>query len=285
MFEKNPDLRGANEKIAMTQDQINEYIKCREDILHFAENYYYIQTIDYGRIKIPLWDFQKKMLKILIDPSPKRHVIVLSARQMSKTTVSALYLLHSMLFSKDCNIAILANNERTSREILSRIQMAYINLPLWLQKGIVEWNKGSMLLENGVKIIAASTSSNSIRGCTISTLFIDEASFVPQHIWDDFYMSVYPTVSSGKNSKIIMVSTPNGMNHFYDMYRAAVKGEKQEVKTKENTGIKQIEDGKSDEEGKESERQESLVFLIRIEDTGKQTETHKDKEENESHES
>jgi hypothetical protein len=195
MFEKNPDLRGANEKIAMTQDQINEYIKCREDILHFAENYYYIQTIDYGRIKIPLWDFQKKMLKILIDPSPKRHVIVLSARQMSKTTVSALYLLHSMLFSKDCNIAILANNERTSREILSRIQMAYINLPLWLQKGIVEWNKGSMLLENGVKIIAASTSSNSIRGCTISTLFIDEASFVPQHIWDDFYMSVYPTVS------------------------------------------------------------------------------------------
>jgi hypothetical protein len=225
MFEKNPDLRGANEKIAMTQDQINEYIKCREDILHFAENYYYIQTIDYGRIKIPLWDFQKKMLKILIDPSPKRHVIVLSARQMSKTTVSALYLLHSMLFSKDCNIAILANNERTSREILSRIQMAYINLPLWLQKGIVEWNKGSMLLENGVKIIAASTSSNSIRGCTISTLFIDEASFVPQHIWDDFYMSVYPTVSSGKNSKIIMVSTPNGMNHFYDMYRAAVKGE------------------------------------------------------------
>jgi hypothetical protein len=87
---------------------------------------------------------------------------------MSKTTVTALYLLHQMLFSEDSNIAILANNERTSREILSRIQMAYTNLPLWLQKGVVEWNKGSMLLDNGVKIIAASTSSNSIRGMTIN---------------------------------------------------------------------------------------------------------------------
>lgn len=176
MFQGNPDIRAANEKIAMTEHEINEYIKCKEDILYFAENYYYIQTIDYGRIKIPLWEFQKKMLKAFIDPSPKRHIIVLSARQMSKTTVSALYLLHMMLFSKESNIAILANNERTSREILSRIQMAYLNLPLWLQKGVEEWNKGSIILENGVKIIAASTSSNSIRGTTINC--VDENSLV-----------------------------------------------------------------------------------------------------------
>lgn len=176
MFQGNPDIRAAKEKIAMTEHEINEYIKCKEDILYFAENYYYIQTIDHGRIKIPLWEFQKKMLKAFIDPSPKRHIIVLSARQMSKTTVSALYLLHYMLFGKDCNVAILANNERTSREILSRIQMAYLNLPLWLQKGVEEWNKGSMLLENGVKIIAASTSSNSIRGMTISC--VDENSLI-----------------------------------------------------------------------------------------------------------
>lgn len=168
MFQGNPDIRGEKEKVQMTENDVNEYIRCKEDILYFAENYYYIQTIDWGRIKIPLWEFQKKLLKVLVDPSPKRHIIVLSARQMSKTTVSALYLLHQLLFTKDSNIAILANNERTSREILSRIQMAYINLPLWLQKGVVEWNKGSMLLENGVKIIAASTSSNSIRGMTIN---------------------------------------------------------------------------------------------------------------------
>lgn len=168
MFQGNPDLRGENEKIEMTEHDINEYIRCKEDILYFAENYYYIQTIDWGRIKIPLWDFQKKLLKVFIDPSPKRHIIVLSARQMSKTTVTSLYLLHQMLFTQDSNIAILANNERTSREILSRIQMAYINLPLWLQKGVVEWAKGTVLLDNGVKTIAASTSSNSIRGMTIN---------------------------------------------------------------------------------------------------------------------
>lgn len=222
----NPYLRAEGEKIQMTQYEVEEYIRCREDILHFAENYYYIQTIDDGRIKIPLWDFQKKMLKVFQDPAPKRHIVVLSARQMSKTTVTSLYLLHRALFSKEQNIAILANNERTSREILERIKMAYLNLPLWLQKGISNeggWNKSTLMLENGVKIIAASTSSNSIRGMTINELLIDECSFIADYIWDDFFNSVLPTISGGKKSKIIMVSTPKGMNHFYKIYRDAVQ--------------------------------------------------------------
>ena len=172
MYSNNPNLRAEGEVIPMTREQIEEYIRCSEDILYFAENYYYIQTIDDGRIKIPLWDFQKKMLKVFKDPGEdKKHVVVLSARQMSKTTVSALYLLHEALFKKDMNIAILANNERTAREILERIKMAYVNLPLWLQQGISNeggWNKNTLVLENGVKIIAASTSSNSIRGFTIN---------------------------------------------------------------------------------------------------------------------
>lgn len=172
MYSNNPNLRAEGEVIPMTREQIEEYIRCSEDILYFAENYYYIQTIDDGRIKIPLWDFQKKMLKVFKDPGEdKKHVVVLSARQMSKTTVSALYLLHEALFKKDMNIAILANNERTAREILERIKMAYVNLPLWLQQGISNeggWNKSTLVLENGVKIIAASTSSNSIRGFTIN---------------------------------------------------------------------------------------------------------------------
>lgn len=222
----NPYLRAQDEKIPMTIEQVQEYIRCQEDILYFAEHYYYIQTLDDGRIKIPLWEFQKKMLKSFIDPSPKRHVIVLSARQMSKTTVAALYLLHRALFRQDENIAILANNERTSREILSRIQMAYLNLPLWLQKGISNdggWNKSSIILENGIKIIAASTSSNSIRGMSINCLFIDEVAFIPDYVWDDFYNSVMPTISSGKKSQVIMVSTPKGMNHFYNLYKGAVE--------------------------------------------------------------
>lgn len=165
-----PNLKAAGERVHMTQEQIQEYIRCQEDILYFAENYYYIQTLDDGRIKIPLWPFQKKLLKVLMDPSPKRHVIILSARQMSKTTVSSIYLLHYALFNKEANVAILANNEKTSKEILSRIQMAYLNLPLWLQQGVADagWNKNSLSLENGMRIIAASTSSNSIRGMSIN---------------------------------------------------------------------------------------------------------------------
>ena len=126
-----PGLRAAGEKVEMTAEQIQEYIRCEEDILYFAENYFYIQTLDDGRIKIPLWEFQKKLLKIMLNPPDKRHVVVLSARQMSKTTVSSIYLLHYALFGKESNVAILANNEKTSKEILGRIQMAYLNLPLW----------------------------------------------------------------------------------------------------------------------------------------------------------
>lgn len=226
MYSNNPNLRAEGEIVPMSREQVEEYFRCAEDILYFAENYYYIQTIDDGRIKIPLWDFQKKMLKVFQDPGEgKKHVVVLSARQMSKTTVTALYLLHRALFSKEMNIAILANNERTSREILERIKMAYTNLPLWLQQGISNeggWNKSTLVLENGVKIIAASTSSNSIRGFTINEMLIDEVSFIADHIWDDFYNSVLPTISSGKSSKIIMVSTPKGMNHFYKIYKDAV---------------------------------------------------------------
>lgn len=224
MFEGISSLRGAGEKIAMTSYELNEYIKCSEDILYFAENYYFIQTIDEGRIKIPLWDFQKKLLKVLMDPSPKRHVVVLSARQMSKTTVASIFLLHYALFSKEANVAILANNERTAREILARIQMAYQNLPLWLQQGIVigGWNKSTLHLENGIKVIASSTSSNSIRGMTLNLVFLDEAAFIPDHIWEDFFNSVLPAISAGKTSKIVMVSTPKGMNHFYDIYKKAV---------------------------------------------------------------
>jgi len=226
-YQNIPGLRAAGEKVEMTAEQINEYIKCQEDILYFAENYFYIQTIDEGRKKIPLWEFQKKLLKVMIDPPDgKRHIVVLSARQMSKTTVSTIFLLHYALFNKEGNLAILANNEKTSKDILSKIQMAYLNLPLWLQQGISDagWNKNSLSLENGIQIFAASTSSNSIRGKTISALFVDESAHIADYIWDEFYNSVLPTISSGKKSKIIMVSTPKGLNHFYNIYKDATMG-------------------------------------------------------------
>lgn len=226
MFNGDPLLRGAGETYEYTPEMIREIIRCKEDILYFAEKYFYIMTIDKGKILIPLWEFQKQLLKCLVDtPDNKRHVCVLSARQMSKTTISTIYLLHSALFGKDENFGILANKESTAIEILSRIQMSYSLLPLWLQRGVVEWNRKTFALENGVRLIAQATSGNALRGYSISKLFCDEISFVADHIWEQFYSSIYPSISSGERSKIIMVSTPNGLNHFYDIYKKAVAGE------------------------------------------------------------
>jgi hypothetical protein len=145
MFNGDPLLRGAGETFEYTPEMIREIIRCKEDILYFAEKYFYIMTIDKGKILIPLWDFQKQLLKCLVNtPDNKRHVCVLSARQMSKTTISTIYLLHSALFGKDENFGILANKEATAIEILSRIQMSYSLLPMWLQRGVVEWNRNNI---------------------------------------------------------------------------------------------------------------------------------------------
>ncbi len=225
MFLGNPSLRGEGEKVAMTEHEIEEYIKCKNDIIYFAEHYFYIQTIDEGRKIIQLWDFQKKLLKAFQTPgNNKRHVCLLSARQMSKSTTASIYFCWKLLFDKDSTFAILANKEATAQEILSRIQMAYENFPLWLQKGVKEWNKKSLTLENNVKIIAGSTSSNSIRGFSISELLLDEAAFIQNGLFETFWNSILPTISSGKKSKIIIVSTPNGLNHFYNIYKDAVEG-------------------------------------------------------------
>lgn len=228
MYMGNKNLRGAGEKISMTQEEIQEYIKCKNDILYFAEKYYYIQTIDEGRIKIKLWDYQKKLLKAYENPpNNKRHVILASSRQSGKSESTRVFLLHYLLFKRDSNIAILANAEKTAKEILARIKMSYQLLPLWLQKGVVEggWNNLTVELENGVRLLASSTSSNSIVGFTVNLLYIDEVSKIPDHIFEEFYSSVLPTISSGKTSKIIMTSSPKGLNSFYNIYKSAVKGE------------------------------------------------------------
>jgi len=226
MFDGNTTLRGAGETFEYSQEMIREIIRCKEDILYFAENYFYIQNLDKGKIKIPLWGFQKSLIKVIKNPpNNKKHVCILAARQMSKTTVTTIYLLHEMLFRKDYTIAVLANREATAIEILGRIQMAYQLLPLWMQRGVIEYNKKTIRLENGVRILASSTSSNSIRGFSINCCFVDESAWIADYIWEDFQASVMPTISSSKNGKIIMVSTPNGLNHFYTIYRAGVIGE------------------------------------------------------------
>lgn len=227
MFNKDEKIRGIGESCEYTRDMLNEIIRCKEDIIYFARNYVYIETLDYGKKLFEPFEYQKKILKHFVAPADneRMHSIILQPRQSGKTTVTTAYILHYALFSENKNIFIIANKEKTAMEIMRRIQLAYKDLPLWMQQGISEWNKGSMVLENETRITAATTSPDSISGQTVNLLYIDEFAKVPAHVAEDFITATYPVISSGKTSKIIITSTPTGLNHFYEFWAKAVKSE------------------------------------------------------------
>jgi len=214
----NPNLKKANTPIEFTAEQIEEYIRCREDPVYFALNYVKIVSVDEGLVPFKMYEFQKELIRKFHD---HRFNIAKLPRQTGKSTTVVSYLLHYAIFNPNVNIGILANKLSTSRELLGRLQLAYENLPKWMAQGIISWNKGSMELENGSKITAASTSSSAVRGMSFNIIFLDEFAFVPTHIADQFFASVYPTISSGKKTKVIIISTPNGMNHFYKLWHDA----------------------------------------------------------------
>ena len=214
-------LKGCDIPHKFTKDEIEEYIKCANDPIYFLENYVQIVHVDEGLINFKMYDFQKKLIETITD---NRNVIVKTGRQVGKTTTTIGWILHYALFNKDKVIGILANKAITAREILGRIQTSYQHLPKFLQQGLREWNKGSMELENGSKIIASSTSSSAIRGFSFSVILLDEFAHVHRHIASEFIKSVYPTISSGKETKVIIVSTPNGFNLFYKFWNDAENG-------------------------------------------------------------
>ena len=216
----NPNLKKANTPIEFTQDQIAEFIKCKQDPVYFAQNYVKIVSLDEGLVPFRPYDFQEKLINNFHE---NRFNICKMPRQTGKSTTCVSYLLHYAVFNDSVNIGILANKAATARELLGRLQTAYENLPKWMQQGIISWNKGSLELENGSKILAASTSASAVRGMSFNILFLDEFAFVPNHIADSFFASVYPTITSGKNTKVIIVSTPHGMNHFYRLWHDAEK--------------------------------------------------------------
>ncbi len=225
----NPNLKKANTKIEFTHEQIQEFLKCKLDPTYFARNYIKIVNVDEGLVPFEMWPFQEKLIDRF---HQHRFNICMMPRQTGKSTTSVSYLLHYAIFNDNVNIGILANKASTARDLLARLQTAYENLPKWMQQGILVWNKGSLELENGSKIMAASTSAAAVRGMTFNIIFLDEFAFVPNHIAEDFFSSVYPTISSGKSTKIIIVSTPKGMNHFYRMWHDAEEG-RNEYKTTE----------------------------------------------------
>ena len=224
----NPLLKKANTPIEFTQEQIEEYIKCKDDPVYFAQNYVQIVTLDHGLQPFRTYDFQEKLINNFHN---HRFNICKMPRQTGKSTTCVSYLLHYAIFNDSVNIGILANKATTARELLARLATAYENLPKWMQQGILVWNKGNIELENGSKILAASTSASAVRGMSFNILFLDEFAFVPNHIADAFFASVYPTITSGKSTKVIIVSTPHGMNHFYRMWTDAEKKRNEYVPT------------------------------------------------------
>lgn len=209
-YNGNVNLKRKGTPIEFSNDMISEYLRCAADPIYFAEKYIQIVHVDHGLISIKMYDYQKEIAIAITD---NRRVTVNTSRQAGKTTTAVAIILHYVLFNDYKTVALLANKGDAAREILDRIKIAYEALPKWLQQGVIEWNKGSVEFENGCKIIAGATSSSAIRGKSISFLYIDETAFVEN--WDEFFASVFPTISSGNTTKILFTSTPNGLNHFY----------------------------------------------------------------------
>ncbi len=214
----NPNLKKANVAQEWTQEEVAEYAKCMKDPLYFIQTYIRIVSLDEGLIPFKLYDFQKEMVGTFHN---NRFTICKLPRQSGKSTTIIAYLLHYVLFNPTVNVAILANKAATARDLLGRLQLAYENLPKWLQQGVMTWNKGSLELENGSKILASSTSASAVRGGSYNIIFLDEFAYVPANVAEQFFSSVYPTISSGKTTKVMIVSTPHGMNMFYKLWTDA----------------------------------------------------------------
>jgi len=214
----NPNLKRANVNQEWTKEEIEEYTRCMKDPIYFIQHYIKIVSIDEGLVPFELYDFQKEMVGTFHN---NRFTICKLPRQSGKSTTIIAYLLHYVLFNSQVNVAILANKAATARDLLGRLQLAYEHLPKWLQQGVMSWNKGSLELENGSKILASSTSASAVRGGSYNIIFLDEFAYVPSNVAEQFFSSVYPTISSGKSSKVMIVSTPHGMNMFYKLWNDA----------------------------------------------------------------
>ena len=224
----NPNLKKANVATNFTPKQVQEFIKCSKDPVYFIKKYIKIVSLDEGVIPFDLYDFQEEMVNRFHN---NRFNIAKLPRQSGKSTVVTSYLLWYVIFNGNVNVAILANKAATAREMLGRLQLSYENLPKWLQQGIVGWNKGSLELENGSKILAASTSASAVRGMSFNIIFLDEFAFVPNNIAEQFFSSVYPTISSGKSTKVIIISTPHGMNMYYKLWHDAERKKNEYINT------------------------------------------------------
>jgi len=220
-FQGNPLVKKVGAQIQFTKEQIEEYVKCSQDPFYFIEKYMKIVTIDSGVQVIKLYDFQREMINKFVN---EKFILAKCARQSGKTIGVESFILWSILFKDNYRVGMFANKFDTSKKILKEIKYSYEQLPMWLQQGVITWNKHSIELENGSSITSSSTSGDAGRSRTYNLVFLDEFAFVPDYVAADFFTAVYPTISSGKNTKVIIISTPNGLNFFYRMWVEAQEG-------------------------------------------------------------
>lgn len=213
----NPLLKRNGYTYNMTREEVQEFIKCRDDILYFAENYCVVQNHDYGLVKIRLRDYQRDMIEMM--EANKLSVFKLS-RQLGKTTAVTIEIAHAILFNQTKHIAILAHKGAMAREILSKIKEIIEKLPDFLQSGIIEWNKGSIELDNGSTVKTYSSDPESTRGMSAGFVYVDEVAFIDRY--DEAQKSFMSIITGSRRSKLIMTTTPNGMNHFFDIWKGAI---------------------------------------------------------------
>lgn len=225
-FQSNPRLKKIGVNFDLTMEQIQEYVKCSNDPVYFIEHYVKFMTLDHGITHVTLYDWQKELVYAYRD---ERQVIVKTCRQAGKTSTTVGFILWYILFHKERTVAVLAQKEKTATEIMTRLKMAYENVPLWMQQGVKAWAATSIELETDTRVISESTAKGAIRGFTINLLYCDELAHVAQHIAEEFMTSVYPTISSGKSAKMIITSTPLGLNLFYKFWQDALKEKKDPV--------------------------------------------------------
>ena len=220
-YHGNPNLKPIGYEHNFTKDEFEEFVKCESDPIYFIENYCQIVTLDKGLQPFKLYDCQKKKVDFIMN---NRKTILMEGRQQGKTVTAAACILHYSIFNADKNIAIMANKTAAAREVLNRYQTMYENLPIWMQQGVKTWNKGDVDLENGSRVFTSATTSSGIRGKSVNWLYIDEAAIIPNNIADEFFASVYPTISAGETTKILLTSTPLGYNHFWKFWNESEKG-------------------------------------------------------------
>lgn len=217
-YHGNPNLKPIGLSLQFTPEQIQEIVKCQNDPIYFIENYCFIVTLDHGLKLFKLYECQREKVKVILG---NRKVVLMEGRQQGKTVTAAACILWYTLFQESKTVAILANKGSAAREVLDRYQIMYENIPMWMQQGVKTWNKGNVELENGSKVYTAATTASGIRGKSVNWLYIDEAAIIPNNVAEQFFASVYPTISAGTTTKILLTSTPLGYNHFWKFWNEA----------------------------------------------------------------